>query len=397
MRNTVWLRSWFGILASYSRPLVYFDNASTTQKPSVISNVFSFVNFKACANLARGKYFLSSKLDSLYALSRRRVLLRLHAGAQYECIVYKSATEALNRVCLGLKLNANFNAVVSITEHHSGLMPWFVAERDWGINVNVIGLSCDHVPNIEQYLALTAKDTHLVLISHMSNILGALVPIRLYVSACAHTRAVSVIDGAQAASHFKLNLLSYNCTEYVLAAHKLYGPAGVGIGIGKRTLFDALAPVFVGGGSVNVVSANPRAYTLASLPFKHEAGSPMSFGLISLGVLIGWRYKLGFGHEAHLLRYLWSRLFCIKRISILNTYLPSTRLLSFGFEFIQADDVCAFLNKLSVCIRAGAHCAMPLIAYFGKRSMCRASVAAYNTYKDADALSFGLSYLGVLS
>ncbi|AUG34108.1 Cysteine desulfurase [Candidatus Hodgkinia cicadicola] len=397
MHNTIWLRSLFSVFAHYSSPLVYFDNASTAQKPALVSDIFNFVHFRVCANLARGRYFLSSRLDSIHTLARQRILSCFRADARYECVVYKSATEALNRVCLGLRFCFGFRVAVCVTEHHSGLMPWLVAECARKAHVSVIGLDCDHIPDVRRYLELIASGVRLVLVSHMSNVLGALVPIRLYVKVGACANAITVVDGTQAAPHFRLNLARCDCTEYVLTAHKLYGPMGIGVGVGKRVLFNALAPVIVGGGGVSAVSLKPLAYTLAGLPFRHEAGTPMSFGLISLSVLINWRYRLSFDHERYLSKYLWARLSCIKRVCLFNAYLPSTRLLSFEFELIQADDVCSFLNKLFVCIRSGAHCAMPLLAYFCKRALCRVSAALYNTYKDVDTLSFGLSYLSVLS
>ncbi|XXN13715.1 MAG: aminotransferase class V-fold PLP-dependent enzyme [Candidatus Hodgkinia cicadicola] len=397
MHNTVWLRSLFGILTSYSSPLVYLDNASTTQKPDFVLDAFKFINFKVCANLARGKYFLSYKLGLMYALARKQMLRSVGAGECYGCVVYKSATEALNRVCLGLAPRLGRGVVVGITEHHSGLVPWLAARRVYGIGVEAIGLGCDHILNVNRFLkVISANNVGVVLISHMSNVLGALIPIRLYVRASDCVSAVSVIDGTQAASHLKLNLSRYACTEYVLTAHKLYGPAGVGIGIGTLTLLQNLPPVVVGGGGIRAVNLSRLTYALADSPLKHEAGSPMSFGLISLSLLIAWRYKLGFSHELCLLRYTWMRLANTKGVYLLNKCLPSTRMVSFEFELMQADDVCAFLNKLLVCIRAGAHCAMPLLLYLGRRSVCRASLALYNTFKDVDVMLFGLSYLSVL-
>ncbi len=272
-----------------------------------------------------------------------------------------------------------------------------MAERGRSAHVNVIGLSCEHIPDVRQYLKLVASGVRLVLISHMSNVLGMLVPVRLYASVGTLAHVITVVDGTQAAPHFRPNLSRYACTEYVLTAHKLYGPMGIGVAVGKRALFNALAPVIVGGGGVSAVRLSPGAYTLSGLPSRHEAGTPMSFGLISLSVIMSWRYRLSFGHERHLLKYLWARLSCVGRVRLLNVYLPSTRMVSFEFELMRADDVCGFLNKLLVCIRSGAHCAMPLLTYFCKRSVCRVSAAVYNTYKDADVLCFGLSYLDALS
>lgn len=154
------------------------------------------------------------------------------------------------------------------------------------VNVSVVGLGCDHIPDVRRYLELIASGVSLLLISHMSNVLGALVPVRLYVNVGASANIITVVDGTQAAPHFRLNLARCDCTEYILTAHKLYGPMGIGIGVGKRVLFNTIAPVIVGGGAVSAVSLKPLAYTLAGLPFRHEAGTPMSFGLISLSVLI---------------------------------------------------------------------------------------------------------------
>ncbi|XXM90065.1 aminotransferase class V-fold PLP-dependent enzyme [Candidatus Hodgkinia cicadicola] len=396
MHSTLWLRSWFSILTCYSKPITYFDNASTTQRHALVLDVFLFANFRVCANLARGKYFLSNELGRQHALARARVLSSLRADESYECIVYKSATEALNCVCFGSKLSPNFRAIMCVTEHHSGLVPWLVAERIFGVRINTIGLDCDHIPSVRQYLNL-ARIANLVLISHMSNLLGALVPIGLYINISNGLGFTSVIDGAQAASHFDLDLARWACTEYVLTAHKLYGSAGASVAVGTRALFNRLVPVVFGGGGVRMVSLSPRTYALAGLPYKHEAGSPMSFGLISLSLLIVWRHKLDSNHECHLLRYLWAHLVCLSKVCLLNKCFPSTRILSFEFERMQADDVSAFLNKLFVCIRSGAHCAMPLLAYFGKKSVCRVSLALYNTYKDADALCFGLAYLDAVA
>lgn len=161
-----------------------------------------------------------------------------------------------------------------------------MAERARNISISVVGLECDHIPDVRRYLELVASGVRLLLISHMSNVLGSLVPVRLYVNVGACANIISVVDGTQAAPHFRLNLARCDCTEYILTAHKLYGPTGVGIAVGKRVLFNTIAPVVVGGGGTSAVSLKPRAYTLAVLPFRHEAGTPMSFGLISLSVLI---------------------------------------------------------------------------------------------------------------
>ncbi|XXN19678.1 MAG: aminotransferase class V-fold PLP-dependent enzyme [Candidatus Hodgkinia cicadicola] len=396
MYNTVWLRSLFSILVHYPNPVAYFDNASTTQKPSIVLDIFNFIHFKVCANLGRGRYYLSSKLESLYASARRGILRNVRASANAECIVYKSATEALNSVCLGLTLNSSFNTLISVAEHHSGLMPWLLAERIWGVNVGVIRLGCDCIPSVRHYLELMRAGVSLVLISHMSNVLGVLVPVKLYVNVCKHRRAISIIDGAQAAAHFQLNLNRYACTSYILTAHKMYGPAGVGVNVGQRQLLSELLPTIVGGGGVDAVSLRPRAYALASLPSRLEAGSPMSFGLISLGVLMRWRRKLSSEHEKCIARYLWCRLFKTAHVSLVSGYLPSVRVLSFEFGLAHADSVCYFLNKFCVCIRSGAHCAMPLLRYLGKKSVCRVSIAIYNVYKDADMLLLGLAYLSAL-
>ncbi|XXM93455.1 aminotransferase class V-fold PLP-dependent enzyme [Candidatus Hodgkinia cicadicola] len=194
--------------------------------------------------------------------------------------------------------------------------------------------------------------------------------------------------------HSKLNLKRYNSTEYVLA-HKFYGPAG--IGLAKPSFWLALNPVVVGGGGVNSVSLCPQAYALAGLPSRHESGSPTAFGLICWGALLRWRSKIGFDHERRVFRFLWLSLCRLEHVNVLTRCLPSARILGFDLKLVQADDASAFLNKISVCIRSSSHCAMPLLAYLGKRSIWGASLALYNTCKDVDALAFGLKCLCELS
>ncbi|XXM93577.1 aminotransferase class V-fold PLP-dependent enzyme [Candidatus Hodgkinia cicadicola] len=398
MHTTLWLRTRFSIFEYYANPLTYFDSASTAQKPLIVLEVFKFVHFCVCANLNRGRYFLSSKLGFVYEQARKLVCSHLGADLSYECVVYKSATEALSCACFGLSLRPSFKVVTCVSEHHSGLVPWLVAKkRSSCLAIGVVGLHCDHIPSVEQYLKLVSSSTSLVLISHASNVLGVLAPIKLYNNVSSAHGAMSLVDGAQSLPHTKLNLKRYNSTEYVLAAHKFYGPAGIGLGLGKRSFWLALNPVVVGGGGVNSVSLYPQAYVLAGLPSRHESGSPMAFGLICLGALLRWRSKLGFDHEHHVFRYLWLSLCRLEHVNVLTRCLPSTRILGFDLKLVQADDASAFLNKISVCIRSGSHCAMPLLAYLGKRSICRASLALYNTCKDVDALAFGLKYLCELS
>ncbi|PIM95635.1 Cysteine desulfurase [Candidatus Hodgkinia cicadicola] len=390
MNNIIWIRKEFNALYNFNRPLIYFDNASTTQKPWFLLNVFKYLNYSVCSNPGRGQYYISFLLSDILNKSRNYIK---HASSSpnYECVVYKSVTEAINAIynnywIIGKKINI----LICVDNHHSAIAPMYGKLNVF--TLNVIGLDLDFIPNVRQYLNYIKNNISIIILSHMSNVTGILIPIRLY-SYIKKNNTIFIVDGAQSTSHFDINIKSLNCDGYLISSHKLYTFTGTGICLGKNLFLNKLNPLILGGGGIHKVNLKPFNCLLNNIPNKHESGSPTSFGLTCLAEIIRWKQRINLKHEQNLCRYLLFKLLSIPNINLIGNWQPSSRLICFTITNTPSYKVNRFLNKFMICIRSGYHCASPLIEYLGRGTVCRISIGLYNTYKDVDMLIYCLKLL----
>ncbi len=355
--------------------------------------------------MGKANYFLSTGLYAKLAEARRGIAKLVTAGGGYECVFYKSITEALNAMCVGMcGARRGFNirdlkAILCVAEHHSAMMPWIACGCKAALEI--LKLDNDYIPSVRAYLKLVGGTPLVLVLTHSSNVLGCLIPIRLYTNVCVPHCAVSIVDGAQAAPHFAVDVQRLRCTAYLLASHKLYSAAGVGVCVGLCRFLNDIKPVIYGGGGVSGVSLFPPCFSLLASPQKHEAGSAAPFAPVCLREVWRWRRRFCGQNELKLMRYVWTSVQASasiwRNLIIVNRLYPSTRMLSFVLKTVPAATLSFLLNKLFVCVRAGAHCAAPLVSYMKFSSVCRASLGMYNTYKDADALVLALRYVCKLS
>ncbi|PIM95092.1 Cysteine desulfurase [Candidatus Hodgkinia cicadicola] len=393
MSNVIWLRTKFNALYFFNKPLIYFDNASTTQKPWFLLNIFKYLNYNICSNPGRGQYYvgiLSSKILNESRNYLKHIYLKC---TNYECITYKSVTEIINAVYNNYWfMRKKVTILTCVDSHHSVIAPIY-GKLDI-FTLNVIGLDHDFIPNVRQYLNYIKNNVSLLIFNHMSNVIGILIPIRLY-SYIKKDNMIFVVDGAQSAPHFDINIKSINCNAYLLSAHKLYSFSNMGICFGKKNFFNDLNPLILGGGGVHKITLNPFNCFLNSIPDKHESGSPTSFGLTCLSEILQWEKKINLDHEKYICRYLWYKLCSIKGINLIGNWQPSSRLISFTIDNVPSYEINKSLNKFMICIRSGYHCATPLIEYLGRSAVCRISIGLYNTYKDADMLIYVIKMLNI--
>ncbi len=284
MHNIIWLRKSFKSLFCFNKPLVYFDNASTTQKPLFLLDVFKHINYGVCTNPGRGQYYTSFLLSNLLNKSRDYIKHIYSKQGNYECIIYKSVTEAINAIYnnywfIGKKVKV----LTCIDNHHSIIAPVYGKLNVF--TLNVIGLDSDLIPNVRQYLNYIKNSISIVILNHMSNVIGILVPIRLYSYIKKYT-ITFIVDGSQSAPHFEVDIELINCDAYLLSSHKSYAFVGTGICLGKQHFINDLNPLILGGGGVHKISFNPFNCLLNGIPDKHESGSPMVWGIVGLTELI---------------------------------------------------------------------------------------------------------------
>ncbi len=311
----------------------------------------------------------------------------------YECIMYKSATEAINAFASGILLHLWSNVskiVLSTLEHHSNLVPWL----KYFVNNTIIVISANryHIPNVREFIRFVDVNTKLISLTHMSNVFGCLVPIKNYVNICSY-QTLSLVDGTQAVSHFKVNVMKLGCSCYVFTSHKWYAPVGAGISLIKKTVLDFFLPHIYGGGATFHVKPNTKIIDYYSSPKKFEAGSFSSFSLICFSLVMYWIKKYNVNYERHLLRYMYKNVLLFNCIGFLNNWFPSSRIIVFKVNHVFADDLASILNNAHVCVRAGTQCATPLLDSIGISSLCRVSIGMYNLFKEADMLLFTLGYV----
>jgi cysteine desulfurase/selenocysteine lyase len=391
------IRKDFPILAMevYGKPLVYLDNAASAQKPQAVLDRLHKAYTSEYANVHRGLHYLANEATEGYEGAREKVAAFLNARRKEEIIFTRNATEAINLVAYTFgreRIKPGDEIVVSIMEHHSNIVPWhFLRERQGAV---IKWAPVDDEGNflIDEFEKLLTPRTKMVAMTHMSNMLGTLVPVKEVVR-LAHARGIPVlIDGAQGAVHLDIDVQDIDCDFYACTGHKIYGPTGIGVLYGKYQHLEAMPPFNGGGEMIREVSEDRVTY--GEPPHKFEAGTPPIVQAIGLGAAIDYVTSVGKAqirqHEAGLMRYAHERLGEINSLRIIGTTKDKGPIVSFEMKGAHPHDVATIIDRSGVAVRAGTHCVMPLLARFGVSATCRASFAMYNTREEIDCLAEAL-------
>lgn len=375
----------------HGKPLIYLDNGASAQKPQCVIDAVSNTYSNEYANVHRGLHFLSNAATDAYEAARHTVQKFLNAGSPEEIVFTKSATEAINTVAYGYgmpNIGAGDEIVLSVMEHHSNIVPWhFIRERQ-GAKLVWVPVDDEGVFHIEAFENSLTERTRLVAITHMSNVLGTVVPIKQIVE-IAHARGIPVlVDGSQAAVHMTVDVQDLGCDWYVCTGHKLYGPSGIGVLYGRRELLDNMRP-FQGGGEM-ILDVTEELVTYGEAPHRFEAGTPPIVQAIGLGEALRYVDAIGreniMRHEEGLRDYAHQQLGSINSLRIFGNAPGKGAIISFELNGIHAHDVSMVIDRAGVAVRAGTHCAQPLLKRFDVTSTCRASFGMYNTLEEVDVL-----------
>ncbi|NMG53292.1 cysteine desulfurase [Aromatoleum aromaticum] len=386
------LRADFPILTREvnGRPLVYLDNAATSQKPRCVIDAQAHYYAALNANVHRGVHRLSQEATDAFEAARDTVQRFVNAARREEIVFVRGTTEAINLVAnsFGGRFRAGDEILITAMEHHSNIVPWQLACERSGAVLKVAPVNDDGELLVAEFARLLGNRTRIVALSHVSNALGTINPVRELIG-MAHARGVPVLlDGAQAVPHVAVDVQALDCDFYAFSAHKLYGPTGIGVLYGKATLLDAMPPWQGGGDMIRQVSFAGTTYN--ELPYKFEAGTPDIAGAIALGAAIRYVEETGIAaiaaHEHALLEHATRQACAMPGLRLVGTACNKAAILSFVFDDIHAHDVGTILDHEGVAVRTGHHCAMPLMERFGLPATVRASFAMYNTHDEVDAL-----------
>jgi len=378
----------------HGKPLVYLDNGASAQKPQQVLDVIQDTYAHSYANVHRGLHFLSNKATDAFELSREKVRRFLNAGHADEIVFTRSATESINLVSYGLAddIGEGDEIVLTVMEHHSNIVPWHFLRERKGAKLVFVPVAEDGSIAIEDFEKAIGPRTRLVAMTHMSNVLGTVTPVRAVVE-LAHAQGVPVlVDGSQAAVHMPVDVQALGCDYYVFTGHKMYGPTGIGILYGRAEALERLRPFNGGGEMISEVTEDTVTYNAP--PHRFEAGTPPIVQAIGLGAALDYVEAVGreriAAHEAELGAYAHQRLSAVNSLRIYGTAPGKGAIVSFDLEGIHAHDVSMVIDREGVAVRAGTHCAQPLLRRFGVTSTCRASFAMYNTMGEVDALAEAL-------
>ncbi|UCD62498.1 MAG: cysteine desulfurase [Flavobacteriaceae bacterium] len=375
-------------------PLVYLDNAATSQTPKQVINTIVDYYSRYNANIHRGVHSLSQEATDAYENARRKIQNHINAAQPYEIIFTSGTTDSINLVANGFTsfLKKGDEILVSAMEHHSNIVPWQMLCERTGAILKVIPMNHEGEFLIEDYAKMLSKNTKLVVCNHVSNALGTINPIEQIIALAHEVNAAVLIDGAQAAPHIKIDIQELNVDFYTVSAHKICGPTGVGILYGKEEWMTKLPPYQGGGEMIAEVTFEKTTY--ADLPHKFEAGTPNICGGIAFGAAIDYMNSLGYdaiaSYEKELLEYATERLLSITGLKIYGTSQHKTSVISFNVEGIHPYDIGTILDKLGIAVRTGHHCAQPVMDYFNIPGTIRASFSFYNTKDEVDNLVAGV-------
>jgi len=387
------IRADFPILTErpYGKPLVYLDNAASAQKPRAVIERMDHVYEHEYANVHRGLHYLANAATDAYEAAREKMRAFLNAGSTEEIIFTRGATEALNLVASSFGLahiGEGDEIVLSVMEHHSNIVPWHFLRERKGAVLKWVDVEEDGSFSLDAFAAALTEKTKIVAITHMSNVLGTITPLREIIR-LAHERGIPVLaDGSQGAVHCDVDVRDLDVDFYVVTGHKLYGPTGIGALYAKKQWLENLPPYAGGGEMIETVTRDAVTYNVP--PQRFEAGTPPIVEAIGLGAALDYMEKIGraaiHAHEADLGAYAAKRLAEFPNLRLFGTAPGKGALFSFEMKGAHAHDVATVIDRSGVAVRAGTHCAMPLLSRFGVTSTCRASFALYNTREEVDAL-----------
>ncbi|SOE08456.1 cysteine desulfurase [Hoeflea halophila] len=375
----------------HGKPLVYLDNGASAQKPQAVIDAVTHAYSNEYANVHRGLHFLSNAATDAYENAREIVKRFLNAPSVDNVVFTKSTTEAINTVAYGYgmpRIEDGDEIVITIMEHHSNIVPWHFLRERQGAKIVWVGVDDEGNFDLDDFRKALTDRTKLVAVTHMSNVLGTVVDVK-EVCRIAHERGVKVlIDGSQSAVHMPVDVQEIDCDWYVMTGHKLYGPSGIGVLYGKTDALKAMQP-FMGGGEM-IVDVSEDDVTYNDPPHRFEAGTPPIVQAIGLGAALEYIEKLGrdriAAHEADLTAYALEKLSAVNALRLIGTARGKGAIFAFEIEGVHAHDISMLIDRSGVAVRAGTHCAQPLLKRFGATSTCRASMGLYNTRVEIDVL-----------
>ncbi len=379
----------------HGKPLVYLDNAASTQKPRVVIDAISNLYEHDYANIHRGVHTLSERSTAAYEGARKKVRQFINAGSEKEIIFVRGTTEAINLVAQSYgsaNVGPGDEILITAMEHHSNIVPWQMLCQRSGAVLKVAPINLKGELLVDEFRALLSNKTRLVSVAQLSNALGTINPVEDLIE-LAHRRNIPVmLDGAQAIPHMPVDVQNLDCDFYAFSGHKLYGPSGIGVLYGKTELLEAMPPYQGGGDMIRRVSFEKTEYN--GLPYKFEAGTPNIADTVGLGAALDYLDKIGVRaiaeHECRLLEYATEKASEIAGLKRIGTAANKASILSFILDKVHPHDIGTVLDHFGIAIRAGHHCAMPVMDFFKVPATARASFAMYNTFDEIDVLMEGL-------
>ncbi|HTX19952.1 MAG TPA: cysteine desulfurase [Bacteroidota bacterium] len=379
----------------HGKPLVYLDNAATTQKPRAVIDALAKYYSAQNANIHRGVHALSELATYEYERARGKVKLFLNAADSREIIFVRGTTEGINLVAssYGRKfIKEGDEIIISAMEHHSNIVPWQLLCEQTGAVLRIIPINDSGELRLDEYAKILNERTKFVSVVYLSNSLGTINPVKEIISR-AHTLGIPVlVDGAQSTSHLPVDVQDLDCDFYAFSGHKIFGPTGIGALYGKTKLLDAMPPYQGGGDMINSVTFEKTTYN--ALPYKFEAGTPNIAGTIALGAAIDYVHALGLNairkYEEELLAYATDKLSDVQGVRLIGTARKKSSVISFVMEHVHAHDIGTIIDQEGIAIRTGHHCTQPVMKRFGIPATARASFAFYNTAEEVDSLARAL-------
>ena len=379
----------------YDKPLVYLDNAATSQKPQAVIEAISRYYLQENSNVHRGVHWLSQQATEEYENARIKMQRFMNASDSKEIIFVRGATEAINLVASsygGKCVGEGDEIVISAMEHHSNIVPWQMLCEEKGAKLRIIPMNDRGELLLEEYEELLNSKTRLVAVVHVSNSLGTINPVEKIIELAHQNNTPVLLDGAQAAPHVKLDVQELDCDFYAISSHKVYGPTGIGVLYGKAELLESMPPYQGGGDMISSVTFEETLYNV--LPFKFEAGTPNIAGVIGLGAAIEYINCIGLdriaARESKLLAYASEQISVIPGLKPIGTAREKAGIVAFVMDGIHAHDIGTILDQEGIAIRTGHHCSQPVMAHFGVPATARASFSFYNTREEVDILVRGL-------
>ena len=379
----------------YKRPLIYLDNAATTQKPRCVVDAIDEMYYHVNANVHRGIHFLSQRATDLHEAAREKVRAFINARSTAEVVFTRGTTESLNLIASSYAqafLKPGDEVVLTVMEHHSDIVPWQLVRERHGITLKVVPMNDAGNLDMEAYHSLLGPKTRLVCCCHVSNVLGTVNPVRDMARMAHDAGAHFLVDGAQSVPHFSVDVQDLDCDFLVFSGHKIYGPTGIGVMYGKEALLEKMPPYQGGGEMISRVTFEKTTYE--RLPYKFEAGTPDYVSSHALGVALDYVNAIGMdriaAHEQALTQYAMEQMAGIEGMKFYGTAKEKTSVVAFNVADIHPMDLGTLLDRLGIAIRTGHHCAQPLMARCGVEGMARASFALYNTEAEIDAFVAGL-------